>query len=106
MNLRQRIRFYQQLAVLTRGGVPLRTGLQRLRERLHGRQIDLLAEKVAAGEPLGEAFAAARFSPFETNLAAAGSGARSSTPCFSISPISGRGSGRCTRRSPASSIIR
>ena len=72
MTLRQRIRFYQQLAVLTRAGVPLRTGLQRLRERLPGRELDVLSEKISLGEPLGEAFVAAGFSPFESHLVAAG----------------------------------
>jgi type II secretory pathway component PulF len=72
VNLRQRIRFYQQLAVLTRAGVPLRTGLARMHERLKGKEIAALNAGVAQGEPLGAAFIAAGFSPFESNLVAAG----------------------------------
>ena len=72
VNLRQRIRFYQQLAVLTRAGVPLRTGLSRLHERLKGREIATLSAGIAQGEPLGTAFITAGFSPFESNLVAAG----------------------------------
>jgi type II secretory pathway component PulF len=72
VTLRQRVRFYQQLAVLNRAGLPLRTGLQRLRERMPGRQIDTLAEKISAGEPIGDAFTAAGFTPFECHLVAAG----------------------------------
>jgi hypothetical protein len=34
VTLRHRIRFYQQLAVLVRAGLPIRTILLRLRERL------------------------------------------------------------------------
>jgi type IV pilus assembly protein PilC len=72
VNLRQRIRFYQQLAVLTRAGVPLRTGLKRLRERLPGRPMEILDQEISRGEPLGAAFTAAGFSPFESNLVSAG----------------------------------
>jgi type II secretory pathway component PulF len=72
VTLQQRIRFYQQLAVLTRAGLPMRTGLQRLRERISGRQINLLAEKISAGEMVGDAFAAAGFTPFECHLVTAG----------------------------------
>jgi len=72
VTLRQRIRFYQQLAVLTRAGVPVRTGLGRLRERLNSRELAVLDRKISEGEPLGDAFAAAGFSPFETNLVTAG----------------------------------
>ncbi len=72
MTLRQRVRFYQQLAVLTRAGLPMRTGLQRLRERISGREIAVLAEKIAQGEPVGDAFTAAGFSPFECHLVTAG----------------------------------
>ncbi len=70
--MQQRIRFYQQLAVLTRAGLPMRTGLQRLRERISGRQINVLAEKISGGEMIGDAFAAAGFTPFECHLVAAG----------------------------------
>jgi type II secretory pathway component PulF len=72
VTLRQRVRFYQQLAVLTRAGLPMRTGLQRLRERISGREIGVLAEKIAQGEMVGDAFAAAGFSPFECHLVTAG----------------------------------
>jgi type II secretory pathway component PulF len=70
--LRHRIRFYQQLAVLARAGVPLRNGLERLKERIPGREIDVLRKKINAGEPVGDAFTAAGFSPFECHLVAAG----------------------------------
>jgi type IV pilus assembly protein PilC len=70
--LRQRVRFYQQLAVLTRAGLPMRTGLQRLRERISSREIEVLTEKISQGEPVGDAFTAAGFSPFECHLVAAG----------------------------------
>jgi type II secretory pathway component PulF len=72
VTLRQRVRFYQQLAVLNRAGLPMRTGLQRLRERMPGRQIDTLADKISAGEPIGDAFTAAGFTPFECHLVTAG----------------------------------
>jgi type II secretory pathway component PulF len=72
VNLRQRIRFYQQLAVLTRAGVPMRTGLQRLQERIHGREMDVLTQRIAQGDLIGDAFTAAGFSPFECHLVAAG----------------------------------
>ncbi len=72
MNLRRRIRFYQQLAVLTRAGVPMRSGLQRLQDRITGPQMAALTERISRGEPIGEAFAAAGFSPFECHLIAAG----------------------------------
>jgi type II secretory pathway component PulF len=67
-----RIRFYQQLAVLARAGVPLRASLQRLHDRFSGREAALLSQKIDAGEKLGEAFIAAGFSPFECHLVAAG----------------------------------
>jgi type II secretory pathway component PulF len=72
VTLRQRIRFYQQLAVLTRAGVPLRTGLLRLQERISGPEISVLSEKISQGGQVGDAFAAAGFSPFECNLVTAG----------------------------------
>lgn len=72
MTLRQRIRFYQQLAVLVRAGVPIRASLVRLKERIAGGEVAVLSEKVNAGERIGEAFAAAGFSPFECHLVTAG----------------------------------
>ena len=72
MTLQQRVRFYQQLAVLTRAGLPMRTGLQRLRERISGREIKVLTEKISEGEMIGDAFAAAGFTPFECHLVTAG----------------------------------
>ncbi|HEY0256338.1 MAG TPA: type II secretion system F family protein, partial [Candidatus Methylacidiphilales bacterium] len=63
---------YQQLAVLARAGVPLRTSLHRLQEIISGREMAVLTQKIDAGEQVGEAFAAARFSPFEYHLVAAG----------------------------------
>jgi len=72
VTLRQRIRFYQQLAVLTRAGVPLRTGLPRLQDRIKGREMNVLVEKISLGQSLGDAFIAAGFSPFECHLVTAG----------------------------------
>lgn len=72
MTLRQRIRFYQQLAVLARAGVSFRVSLERLRDRITGRQVTILSEKVNAGDRLNEAFEAAGFSAFECHLVAAG----------------------------------
>jgi type IV pilus assembly protein PilC len=72
VTLRHRIRFYQQLAVLVRAGLPIRAGLQRLKERLAEKELAILSEKVNAGERLGDAFAAAGFSPFECHLVTAG----------------------------------
>ncbi len=72
MTLHQRIRFYQQLAVLTRAGVPVRTGLQRLQERIRGREMTVLTQHIGQGESLGDALAAAGFSPFEIHLVTAG----------------------------------
>ena len=72
MTLRQRIRFYQQLAVLVRAGLPIRGSLARLQERMSSPEITILTQKVNAGERIGEAFAAARFSPFECHLVTAG----------------------------------
>jgi type IV pilus assembly protein PilC len=70
--LRQRIRFFQQLAVLVRAGLPIRASIDRLRERMSGRALTVLSQKIEAGERLGDAFAAAHFLPFECNLAVAG----------------------------------
>ena len=72
MTLRQRIRFFQQMAVLTRAGLPIRANLERLRDRLGGADLVLLSKKIAEGERLADAFTAARFLPFEVNLLAAG----------------------------------
>ena len=70
--MRQRIRFYQQLAVLVRAGVPMRSSLLRLQERISGHEMAMLTQKVNAGERLADAFAAAGFSPFECHLVTAG----------------------------------
>ena len=72
MTLRQRIRFYQQLAVLVRAGLPIRTCLERLRDRMATPEVTVLTQKVNEGERIGEAFAAAGFTPFEANLVTAG----------------------------------
>jgi type II secretory pathway component PulF len=72
VTLRQRIRFYQQLAVLLRAGLPIRASIDRLKERLRGNQLAVLSKNLASGERLGEAFAAAGFLPFESNLIVAG----------------------------------
>lgn len=72
MTLRARIRFYQQMAVLTRAGLPIRSSIERLRDRLGGNQLAVLAQKLSEGERLADSFATAGFPPFETNLIAAG----------------------------------
>ena len=72
MTLRQRIKFYQQMAALARSGVPVRGALQRLAERMPEPEVRALSRQIEQGSPLGEAFAAARFSPFECHLVAAG----------------------------------
>jgi type II secretory pathway component PulF len=72
VSLRHRIRFYQQMAVLIRAGVPLRRTLERLKESMRDKELAVLSEKVNAGERIGEAFAAAGFSPFECHLVVAG----------------------------------
>jgi type II secretory pathway component PulF len=72
VTLRARIRFFQQMAVLTRAGLSIRASVERLRDRLGGRELALLAQKLGEGERLADAFAAARFLPFESNLIAAG----------------------------------
>jgi type II secretory pathway component PulF len=72
VTLRQRIRFYQQLALLVRAGVPIRGSLERLQERMSAPELTVLSEKVNAGERIGDAFEAAKFLPFETHLIVAG----------------------------------
>ena len=72
MTLRQRIRFYQQLSVLIRAGVTIRASLTRLKDRIPTSETAVLNEKLNAGERIGDAFAAAGFSPFECNLITAG----------------------------------
>ncbi len=72
MTTRQRIRFYQQLAVLARAGVPLRSSLQRLQERITGPAMAALTQHISNGSTLSDAFAAAGFSPFEVHLITAG----------------------------------
>jgi general secretion pathway protein F len=72
VTLRRRIRFYQQLAVLMRAGLPIRGTLERLQKQIPERESRILSEKVNAGERLHEAFAAAGFQPFECHLVAAG----------------------------------
>jgi type IV pilus assembly protein PilC len=72
VTLRHRIRFYQQLAVLVRAGVPMRSSLQRLESRLSGRELGILSREIDGGRLLGDAFTTAGFSPFECHLVAAG----------------------------------
>jgi general secretion pathway protein F len=72
MTLRNRIKFYQQLAALSRGGVPIRTALHSLAERLSLPEVRTLAQQIEQGNTLEEAFTAARFSPFERHLVSAG----------------------------------
>ena len=55
-----------------RAGVPIRANLTRLKERVSTREVRVLAEKLNAGERIGDAFAAARFSAFECHLVTAG----------------------------------
>ena len=50
----------------------LRTSLERLKERVSGREVAILSEKINAGETLTDAFTAAGFSSFECHLVAAG----------------------------------
>jgi type II secretory pathway component PulF len=72
VTLRQRIRFYKQIAVLVRAGLPIRASFTRLREKIPGGEVATISDKLDAGERLGEAFAVAGFTPFETHLVAAG----------------------------------
>lgn len=72
MTLRNRIKFFQQLAALTRGGVPIRSALQSLAKQQAWPEVRTLAQQIEQGNGLGEAFAAAGFSPFECNLIVAG----------------------------------
>lgn len=72
MTLRQRIRFFQQIAVLIRAGLPVRHSVDRMHERMRVPELAVLSEKIGDGDRLGEAFAAARFLPFESNLVTAG----------------------------------
>ena len=72
VTLRHRIRFYQQLAVLTRAGLPLRSSLERLQSRISGPEVGILSRQINDGQQLGDAFIAAGFSPFECHLVLAG----------------------------------
>lgn len=72
MTLRHRIRFYQQMAIMARAGVSIRSTLLRLKESTKEPAIATLSDQVNAGERIGEAFVAARFSSFECQLVAAG----------------------------------
>lgn len=72
MNLKQKIRFYEQLSTLTRAGVPLRQGLQGLTNRLPGTAIKKLAREIDQGAGIAQAFKDAGFSLFEINLIEAG----------------------------------
>ena len=58
--------------MLARAGVPLRTSLERLRVKIPEREVAVLSQKLNEGEKLGDAFAAAQFSPFECHLVTAG----------------------------------
>ena len=70
--MHDRVRFYQQLAVLARAGVPLRASLARLQGRFSGNEMARLAQGVNAGGRVEDAFIAAGFTPFECHLVAAG----------------------------------
>jgi type IV pilus assembly protein PilC len=72
MTLVHRIRFYQQLAVLARAGVPMRASLQRMEKKIPGPEIGVLTRQIEEGQQIGDAFTAAGFSPFECHLVAAG----------------------------------
>jgi type IV pilus assembly protein PilC len=72
MTLKARIRFYQQLTVLARAGVPMRTSLERMGKKVTGSEITALSRHIEQGQSIGDAFAAAGFSPFEAHLVAAG----------------------------------
>jgi type II secretory pathway component PulF len=49
MTLVHRIRFYQQLAVLARAGVPLRASLQRMEKKIPGPEIGTLTRQIEQG---------------------------------------------------------
>jgi type II secretory pathway component PulF len=72
VTLRKRIRFFQQLAVLMRAALPIRSSIERLHERLGGHELAVLAQQLSHGERLADAFTSAGFQRFETNLVAAG----------------------------------
>ena len=72
MTLVHRIRFYQQLAVLARAGVPMRASLQRMEKKIPGPELGVLTRQIEEGQPIGDAFTAAGFSSFECHLVAAG----------------------------------
>jgi type II secretory pathway component PulF len=72
MTLRNRIKFYQQMAALARSGVPVRGSLQRLAERIPSPEVRTLSGEIEQGQQLGDAFTVAGFSPFECHLVAAG----------------------------------
>lgn len=65
-----------------RAGLPLRASLNRLREKIPSREVDVLIQKVEGGERLGESFAAARFSAFESHLVTAGEQSGKLDPIF------------------------
>lgn len=50
----------------------MRDSLRRLQERISGRQMAILTQKIGEGALAGDAFAEAGFSPFECHLVAAG----------------------------------
>jgi len=60
------------MAVLARAGVPLRTSLERMKDRFSGRELEILRQRIDAGQPIGDAFIAAGFSSFECHLVIAG----------------------------------
>jgi len=60
------------MAMLARAGVPIRGSLERMMERMSSPELRLLSQQVNAGERLADAFAAAKFEPFESHLVAAG----------------------------------
>lgn len=72
MTLKNRIRFYQQLAVLARAGVPMRASLQRMEKKVSAPEIGVLSQQIEQGQTIGDAFTTAGFTPFECNLVAAG----------------------------------
>lgn len=72
MNLSTRISFYDQLATMTQGGIPLRQILDRSWARWHDPEIDILKKSLDQQSGAADGFAAAGFSSFEVKLVAAG----------------------------------
>lgn len=72
VNLSRRIAFYEQLATMTKAGIPLRQALDRTGKRWRDPQIALVLATLNLGLGAADAFLAAKFTSFETKLVAAG----------------------------------